>query len=115
MHVLDSQINVQCCQISWIDVHWVCKILADCQIVGCLILLLFLIYLFIIFIANGVFLGEEIVAGDDLYGGTDRLLSKVIPKKGIVVKLVFLPLFFILVQLQLILNIITHCLQCAGE
>ncbi|KAK4580946.1 hypothetical protein RGQ29_024560 [Quercus rubra] len=30
--------------------------------------------------------GEEIVAGDDLYGGTDRLLSKVIPKKGIVVK-----------------------------
>ncbi|KAL4607552.1 hypothetical protein ACB092_09G183300 [Castanea dentata] len=30
--------------------------------------------------------GEEIVAGDDLYGGTDRLLSKIIPKKGIVVK-----------------------------
>ncbi|XP_062166947.1 cystathionine beta-lyase, chloroplastic [Alnus glutinosa] len=30
--------------------------------------------------------GEEIVAGDDLYGGSDRLLSKVIPKRGIVVK-----------------------------
>ncbi|XP_035544238.1 cystathionine beta-lyase, chloroplastic-like [Juglans regia] len=30
--------------------------------------------------------GEEIVAGDDLYGGSDRLLSKVIPKNGIVVK-----------------------------
>lgn len=33
-------------------------------------------------------LGEEIVAGDDLYGGSDRLLSQVIPKTGIVVKLV---------------------------
>ncbi|XP_059668328.1 cystathionine beta-lyase, chloroplastic isoform X1 [Cornus florida] len=30
--------------------------------------------------------GEEIVAGDDIYGGSDRLLSQVIPKKGIVVK-----------------------------
>ncbi|XLU61675.1 hypothetical protein S245_020884, partial [Arachis hypogaea] len=30
--------------------------------------------------------GEEIVAGDDLYYGTDRLLSRVIPKNGIVVK-----------------------------
>ncbi|KAB1222233.1 Cystathionine beta-lyase, chloroplastic [Morella rubra] len=30
--------------------------------------------------------GEEIVAGDDLYGGSDRLLSKVIPKTGILVK-----------------------------
>ncbi|XP_058087363.1 cystathionine beta-lyase, chloroplastic isoform X2 [Magnolia sinica] len=30
--------------------------------------------------------GQEIVAGDDIYGGSDRLLSKVIPKKGIVVK-----------------------------
>jgi cystathionine beta-lyase len=47
-------------------------------------------------------LGEEIVAGDDLYGGSDRLLSKVIPKRGIVVKLVFLsPLFFV-IQLQVI-------------
>ncbi|KAK1266453.1 hypothetical protein QJS04_geneDACA009169 [Acorus gramineus] len=27
--------------------------------------------------------GHEIVAGDDMYGGSDRLLSKVIPKKGI--------------------------------
>lgn len=51
-------------------------------------------------------LGEEIVAGDDLYGGSDRLLSKVIPKKGIVVKLVFLsPLFFV-IQLQVIFNFI---------
>ncbi|KAK4345982.1 hypothetical protein RND71_036158 [Anisodus tanguticus] len=31
--------------------------------------------------------GEEIVAGDDIYGGSDRLLSKVVPKAGIVVKL----------------------------
>ncbi|KAK1386577.1 Cystathionine beta-lyase [Heracleum sosnowskyi] len=30
--------------------------------------------------------GEEIVAGDDLYGGSDRLLSQVIPKTGAVVK-----------------------------
>lgn len=30
--------------------------------------------------------GEEIVAGDDLYGGSDRLLSQVTPKSGIVVK-----------------------------
>ncbi|KAK9273483.1 hypothetical protein L1049_018293 [Liquidambar formosana] len=30
--------------------------------------------------------GEEIVAGDDIYGGSDRLLSQVIPKKGVVVK-----------------------------
>nr|BBI54966.1 cystathionine beta-lyase [Leucaena leucocephala] len=30
--------------------------------------------------------GEEIVAGDDLYGGSDRLLSRVIPKSGVVVK-----------------------------
>lgn len=33
-------------------------------------------------------LGEEIVAGDDLYGGSDRLLSQLIPKTGAVVKLV---------------------------
>lgn len=33
-------------------------------------------------------LGEEIVAGDDLYGGSDRLLSQVVPKTGAVVKLV---------------------------
>ncbi|KAK6121507.1 hypothetical protein DH2020_044752 [Rehmannia glutinosa] len=30
--------------------------------------------------------GEEIVAGDDMYGGSDRLLSKVTPKSGVVVK-----------------------------
>ncbi|KAK9125073.1 hypothetical protein Scep_013919 [Stephania cephalantha] len=30
--------------------------------------------------------GNEIVAGDDIYGGTDRLLSQVVPRKGIVVK-----------------------------
>ncbi|GAB2295591.1 hypothetical protein Dimus_029751 [Dionaea muscipula] len=30
--------------------------------------------------------GEEIVAGDDIYGGSDRLLSQVLPKTGIVVK-----------------------------
>ncbi|KAJ4706667.1 Cystathionine beta-lyase, chloroplastic [Melia azedarach] len=31
-------------------------------------------------------IGGEIVAGDDLYGGSDRLLSQVTPKTGIVVK-----------------------------
>lgn len=30
--------------------------------------------------------GQEIVAGDDIYGGSDRLLSQVIPRAGIVVK-----------------------------
>lgn len=35
-----------------------------------------------------LFSGGEIVAGDDLYGGSDRLLSQVTPKTGIVVKLV---------------------------
>ncbi|RAL52352.1 hypothetical protein DM860_007209 [Cuscuta australis] len=30
--------------------------------------------------------GEEIVAGDDIYGGSDRLLSQVIPRSGVVVK-----------------------------
>ncbi|KAH6819345.1 cystathionine beta-lyase [Perilla frutescens var. frutescens] len=30
--------------------------------------------------------GEEIVAGDDMYGGSDRLLSQVTPKSGVVVK-----------------------------
>ncbi|KAJ0809020.1 putative cystathionine beta-lyase [Helianthus annuus] len=30
--------------------------------------------------------GEEIVAGEDIYGGSDRLLSQIIPKRGIVVK-----------------------------
>ncbi|XP_068634365.1 cystathionine beta-lyase, chloroplastic-like [Aristolochia californica] len=30
--------------------------------------------------------GQEIVAGDDIYGGSDRLLSQVVPKKGILVK-----------------------------
>ncbi|KAI9161463.1 hypothetical protein LWI28_017699 [Acer negundo] len=30
--------------------------------------------------------GEEIVAGDDIYGGSDRLLSQVAPKSGVVVK-----------------------------
>lgn len=32
--------------------------------------------------------GEEIIAGDDMYGGSDRLLSQVTPKSGVVVKLV---------------------------
>ncbi|XP_057873948.1 cystathionine beta-lyase, chloroplastic isoform X2 [Cryptomeria japonica] len=30
--------------------------------------------------------GQEIVAGDDIYGGSDRLLSRVVPKNGIIVK-----------------------------
>ncbi|XP_061367570.1 cystathionine beta-lyase, chloroplastic [Gastrolobium bilobum] len=37
-------------------------------------------------VAHLVGTGEEIVAGDDLYGGTDRLLSQVIPNTGVVVK-----------------------------
>ncbi|KAK3043172.1 hypothetical protein RJ639_001605 [Escallonia herrerae] len=37
-------------------------------------------------VAHLVGTGEEIVAGDDIYGGSDRLLSQVIPKTGIVVK-----------------------------
>lgn len=32
--------------------------------------------------------GQEIVAGDDIYGGSDRLLSHVAPKRGVIVKLV---------------------------
>ena len=27
--------------------------------------------------------GQEIVAGDDIYGGTDRLLSRVVPRSGV--------------------------------
>ncbi|XP_066371487.1 cystathionine beta-lyase, chloroplastic-like [Miscanthus floridulus] len=30
--------------------------------------------------------GQEIVAGEDIYGGSDRLLSQVVPRNGIVVK-----------------------------
>ncbi|KAG6413682.1 hypothetical protein SASPL_126396 [Salvia splendens] len=30
--------------------------------------------------------GEEIVSGGDMYGGSDRLLSQVVPKSGVVVK-----------------------------
>ncbi|KAK7244447.1 hypothetical protein RIF29_39269 [Crotalaria pallida] len=37
-------------------------------------------------VAHLVSTGEEIVAGDDLYGGSYRLLSQVIPKAGVVVK-----------------------------
>lgn len=32
--------------------------------------------------------GQEIVAGEDIYGGSDRLLSQVVPRHGIIVKLV---------------------------
>lgn len=34
-------------------------------------------------VSHLVGLGDEIVAGDDIYGGSDRLLSQVIPKTGI--------------------------------
>nr|XP_010910738.1 cystathionine beta-lyase, chloroplastic [Elaeis guineensis] len=30
--------------------------------------------------------GQEIVAGEDIYGGSDRLLSQVVPKQGVIVK-----------------------------
>lgn len=36
-------------------------------------------------------LGQEIVAGEDIYGGSDRLLSQVVPRTGVVVKLVWSP------------------------
>ncbi|XP_027350709.1 cystathionine beta-lyase, chloroplastic isoform X2 [Abrus precatorius] len=37
-------------------------------------------------VAHLVGTGEEIVAGDDIYGGSDRLLSQVVPRTGVVVK-----------------------------
>lgn len=37
-------------------------------------------------VANLVGTGQEIVAGDDIYGGSDRLLSQVTPRTGVVVK-----------------------------
>ncbi|KAJ4947986.1 hypothetical protein NE237_014189 [Protea cynaroides] len=37
-------------------------------------------------VAHLVGTGEGILAGEDVYGGSDRLLSKVIPKTGVVVK-----------------------------
>ncbi|PPD86562.1 hypothetical protein GOBAR_DD16516 [Gossypium barbadense] len=37
-------------------------------------------------VANLVGIGQEIVAGDDIYGGSDRLLSRVTPRSGVVVK-----------------------------
>lgn len=42
------------------------------------------IWNFFIFIY--VMSGDEIVSGDDMYGGSDRLLSRVVPKSGVVVK-----------------------------
>ncbi|KAB2608382.1 cystathionine beta-lyase [Pyrus ussuriensis x Pyrus communis] len=36
-------------------------------------------------VAHHVGTGEEIVAGDDIYGGSNRLLSQIIPKTGVVV------------------------------
>lgn len=47
------------------------------------------------------FSGEEIVAGEDIYGGSDRLLSKVINKRGVVVKLVSLSSFLVKIQLEM--------------
>jgi cysteine-S-conjugate beta-lyase len=38
--------------------------------------------------ANFMVAGQEIVAGEDIYGGSDRLLSQIVPRNGIVVKLV---------------------------
>ncbi|KAJ4971292.1 hypothetical protein NE237_004391 [Protea cynaroides] len=37
-------------------------------------------------VAHLVGTGEEILAGEDVYGGSDRLLSEVVPKTGVVVK-----------------------------
>lgn len=40
----------------------------------------------IVVLFNFVSIGDELVAGDDLYGGSDRLLSNVVPRSGVVVK-----------------------------
>ncbi|KAK8554991.1 hypothetical protein V6N13_103725 [Hibiscus sabdariffa] len=37
-------------------------------------------------VANLVGSGQEIVEGDDIYGGSDCLLSRVTPKSGVLVK-----------------------------
>lgn len=37
-------------------------------------------------VAHLVGTGEEIIAGDDIYGGSDRLLSQVLPKRGTIIK-----------------------------
>lgn len=55
-----------------------------------------------------VLVGEEIVAGDDLYGGTDRLLSRVTPKTGVVVKLVYPLVLLIVILLYLKFEVIMH-------
>ena len=55
-----------------------------------------------------VLLGEEIVAGDDLYGGTDRLLSQVTPKTGVVVKLVYLLILLVVILLLVKFEISMH-------
>lgn len=59
-------------------------------------------------------LGEEIVAGDDIYGGSDRLLSQVIPKTGIVVKLVYMLSVFVVVSI-IMRNSEIFALQYSGE
>jgi O-acetylhomoserine/O-acetylserine sulfhydrylase-like pyridoxal-dependent enzyme len=48
-------------------------------------------------------LGQEIVAGDDIYGGSDRLLSQVTPKAGIVVKLVWFLFSFFFLYIMILL------------
>lgn len=52
------------------------------------------------------FLGEEIVAGEDIYGGSDRLLSQVTTKRGIVVKLVLVSSFLHKIQLEVEFEVI---------
>uniref|UniRef100_A0A803MJ94 cysteine-S-conjugate beta-lyase n=1 Tax=Chenopodium quinoa TaxID=63459 RepID=A0A803MJ94_CHEQI len=48
---------------------------------------IFCLFRFIFFLsAMKSWYSQEIVAGDDIYGGSDRLLSQVLPKTGIVVK-----------------------------
>lgn len=55
-------------------------------------------WFFLKFLVTGAIyiLGQEIVAGDDLYGGSDRLLSQVTPKSGVVIKLVCFPPVFVI-------------------
>ena len=54
--------------------------------------------MFTLLIAKSAILGLEIVAGNDLYGGSYQLLTKVFPERGIVVTLVLPSLSFILIN-----------------
>lgn len=60
----------------------------------------------ILLIAKYFILGNEILAGAEIYGGSSQLLNKIIPNRGIMVKLVLSSLLLILIQHPLEFNII---------